>query len=197
MKPGLSSSKIDHSFGHAFLRNGEIYYSPNCSRRVAVPEYHENNPYPFHCQDARYERFLSPTWWTRPYHYLAFVPLRPSFDGLVFGCLREFVPHIISYGDGDKYGLASEKVSQWKDLEDGLLMIAFLLNKHHRTQIRAALKPPLPSFLGFGKAYREHCSARLSIAASRDWFLMWMALISGKMANILSLNEPEEAKDWF
>jgi hypothetical protein len=51
--PRIHNPEIDHSQGHAFLHNGEVFYSPNSSRRIIIP----NRPgpslcYRFHKEDA-------------------------------------------------------------------------------------------------------------------------------------------------
>ena len=96
-----TAKELDHSFGHAFLSaGGDIFYSPNCSRRVDVPSPDDRYHYPFYVKEARFKTFLSPRWWQRPYHYFSFVPLRPLFDGAVFGCLQNFVSDIEPTEDG-------------------------------------------------------------------------------------------------
>ncbi|KDR65530.1 hypothetical protein GALMADRAFT_23072, partial [Galerina marginata CBS 339.88] len=156
---------LDHSSGHAFLSPaGDIFYSPNSSRTVEVPVVPgASEEYLFHLPKLRFDTFLSPRWWTKPYHYLSFVPLRPSFDGL----------------------------------EGALVTIAHLLHVGSRLRARAALNPIPPSLLGFKKSFKSLRAARLRVAASRDWFLMWMTLISSKIADIETRTEVDNCKDWF
>jgi len=182
--------ELDHSFGHAFLSaGGDIFYSPNCSRRVDVPV--PDDGYPFYLKDARFETFLSPRWWQRPYHYLSFVPLRPIFDGAIFGHLRNFVSDIVEVEDG-RFSLSSRKIENWVEIEESLILLAQHLNKAFFTRIIPGLTPIPSSNLGFKKTFSSPRSARLRIAASRDWFLLWMSLISSKIADIESVGE-----DWF
>jgi hypothetical protein len=182
--------ELDHSNGHAFLSaEGDIFYSPNCSRRVEVPALDDG--YPFRAGAAKFERFLSPRWWQKPYHYFSFVPLRPLFDGAVFGCLRDFVSDI-ELVEGGRFALSSQKVIHWEEIEDSLITVARLLNRGFSTRLRPGLTPTPPSFLGFKKSFTSLRAARLNIAASRDWFLMWMTLISCKIAQIET-----GPQDWF
>ena len=181
---------LDHSSGHVFLSaQGDIFYSPNCSRRVEVPVH--DGRYPFYLKDARFDAFLTPRWWSKPYHYFSFVPLRPSFDGIVLDTLRDIVPFIES-AEENKFGLSSRKTNHWLELEDSLLVVAHLLNKGFFTRVRPGLTPIPASLLGFRKTYKSFRAACLGIAASRDWFIMWMALISSKIADIETFRE-----DWF
>ena len=185
-----TAKQLDHSSGHAFLSaEGDIFYSPNCSRLVDVPA--PDDRYPFYVKEARFENFLSPRWWTKPYHYFSFVPLRPSFDGIVFETLRDFVPEIGPV-EGDGFALSSRKIRHWLEIEDSLLVVARLLNKGFFTRVRPGLSPIPPSLLGFKNTFSTLRTARLRIAASRDWFLLWMSLISSKIADIETSRE-----DWF
>ena len=185
-----TAKELDHSSGHAFLSaDGDLFYSPNSSRRVEVPA--PDDRYPFYVKEARFENFLSPRWWNKPYHYFSFVPLRPSFDGIVFDTLRDIVA-CIEPVEGSKFGLSSRKIKHWLDLEESLIVVAHLLNKGFFTRVRPGLTPIPASLLGFKKTFNTFRAASLGIAASRDWFLMWMALISSKIADIETFHD-----DWF
>ncbi|KDR77508.1 hypothetical protein GALMADRAFT_138610 [Galerina marginata CBS 339.88] len=188
---------LDHSSGHAFLSPaGDIFYSPNCSRQVEVPQ--PSHSYLFPARGVKFETFLSPRWWTKPYHFLSFVTLRPSFDGPIFSCLRDIISHIEPLEDDhERYALAPEQIKQWLQVEDSLILISHLLARAYSARVRAALKPIPPSLLGFNKSYHSHRSARLCIAASRDWFLMWMALISSRISDIETMNKADDCGDWF
>ena len=196
--------ELDHSSGHAFLSaGGDIFYSPNCSRRVDVPVPAESDIFPFPNYNVRFEDFLSPRWWRIPYHYFSFIPLRPLFDGLVFGCLRNIVTNIESVGG--RFALSSRKAEHWEEVERSLITVAHFLNQYFFTRVRPALHPTPPSFLGFRKSFSTLRIASLRVAASRDWFLMWMSLISSKIADIETahvdwfsrLVEKEVPQDWL
>ena len=187
-----TAKALNHSSGHAFISpEGDIYYSPNCSRSVDVPA--RDDRYPFYLKEAKFETFLSPRWWQKPYHYFSFVPLRPSFDGIVFEMLREYVVDIEPLVDGE-FGLSSRKMRHWLELEDSLIVLAHLFNKWFFTRVRPGLTPIPASLLGFKKKFNTFRSACLRIAASRDWFIMWMALISSKIADIETYSDDV---DWF
>jgi hypothetical protein len=184
--------ELDHSSGHAFLSaGGDIFYSPNCARKVDVPVPAESDTFPFPNYRIRFETFLSPRWWRVPYHYFSFVPLRPSFDGGVFSCLRNIVTNIESV-EGGRFALSSRKAGHWAEVEGSLITVAHCLNQYFFTRVRPALHPTPPSLLGFQESFPTFRTASLRIAASRDWFLMWMSLISSKIADIETAHE-----DWF
>src|SRR5277367_2128242 len=116
--------------GLAFLHNGTIFYSPNSNRHVAVPDPVDPGRYQFSENNARLDRFQHPQWWTRPYGFLAFVPLIPRFDGTVFGCLRDITAHICPCEHNGKFSLRPEKAAQWRDLEDLLILVTSLLKQN-------------------------------------------------------------------
>ena len=197
-----TAKELDHSSGHAFLSaGGDVFYSPNCSRRVDVPV--PDDRYPFYVKESRFQLFLSPRWWQKPYHYFSFVPLRPRFDGIVFDSLREFVSDIGPVEGG--FGLSPQKVKLWLELEDSLIVLSHLLNKGFFTRVQPGLTPIPASLLGFKTIFRTYRAACLGVAASRDWFLMWMSLISSKICDIETfqgdwfsyLSEKECPQDWL
>ena len=94
----------------SFLHDGVIYYSPNCDRHVIVPPRTDPSQYRFTKDNACLNRFQHPQWWTRPYGFLAFVPLIPRFDGTVFGCLRDITAHICPCEHDGKFSLRPEKL---------------------------------------------------------------------------------------
>ena len=140
--------EIDHSRGHAFLHNGDIYYSPNSSRPISVSMRTSGSRYRFNTKEAYWERFCQPEWWTAAYCFLSFVPLRPSFEGESFGSLRDIVPYIKPDRQGH-FQLDADKAADWIQLQDSLIYVAVLLTK--KQLVLPALNPIPPSFLGFLK----------------------------------------------
>src|SRR5271155_5811595 len=127
--------------GLAFLHNGTIFYSPNSNQHVAVPDPVDSGRYQFSENNARLDRFQHPQWWTRPYGFLAFVPLIPRFDGTVFGCLRDITAHICPCEHDGKFSLRPEKAAQWRDLEDLLILVTSLLKKNTHFLFGPSLSP--------------------------------------------------------
>jgi len=182
--PRIDNREIDHSQGHAFLHNGEVFYSPNSSRRIIIPDRPgPSSRYRFHKKDALWECFHDPQWWTEAY---CFVPLRPSFEGDTFGSLREILSSVIGPDSDGRFYLHEDKAVQWIQLQDWLFYISALLEKTIGTY--PSLKPIPPSFLGFQKRFKSLRSARIQATISRDWFAIWMGLLSFKIAAV---------SDWF
>jgi len=178
------SQQIDLAKGHAFLHNGVIYYSPNSTRPINVPDRPgPSSRYRFRNKDAIWQRFHDPQWWTLEYCFLSFVPLRPSFEGDTFGTLRDILPFVVEGLDG-LFGLETKKITQWRQLEDWLFYVSALLDQTVDTY--PAMKPIPPSFLGFEKRFKSERSARLRATISRDWFIVCMGLLSFKIAAVSS-----------
>jgi hypothetical protein len=185
----MSNSRplIDHSRGHAFIHNGSVFYSPNSSRPIVVPDRPGSSTrYRFHKKDALWERFHEPQWWVEAYCFLSFVPLRPSFDGDTFGSLRSILPHVIGPGSDGRFYVTDDKIAQWTQLQDWLFYISALLDTSPSTY--PALKPMPPSLLGFKDRHKSLRAARTRTTISRDWFVIWMGLLSFKVAAV---------PDWF
>jgi len=169
---------MDSSKGLAFLRDGVIYYSPNCKRHVFVPPRIEDVPYQFGRKNAQLARFQHPRWWTPPYGYLAFLPLIPNFDGAAFGCLRDIVAHICQNVDGN-FVLRPEKAAEWMDLQDLLILVSNRMkNNTYFVHLGPSLAPVAPSYLGFSLPFNTPRAARLQVTIARDWFVVWMAQLS-------------------
>jgi hypothetical protein len=82
--------------------------------------------------------------------------------------------------------LREDKAAEWTQLQDWLFHISALLEQSIDTY--PSLKPIPPSFLGFQKQFMSMRSARIRATISRDWFVIWMGLLSFKIAVI---------SDWF
>ncbi|KAF8814035.1 hypothetical protein BYT27DRAFT_7250444 [Phlegmacium glaucopus] len=136
--------EIDHSKGRAFLQNRIIYYSPNSTRPITVPTRtaEMNSSYRFHHKDALWQGFHDPQWWTLPYCFLGFVPLRPSFEGDTFESLRDIVSFMVGPDCDGQYYLHEDKMALWTELQDRLFYISHLLDT--RLDTYPALKPIPP-----------------------------------------------------
>ena len=201
--PGLALTlftqniSMDTSRCFAFLHDGVIYYSPNCDRHVIVPPRTDPNRYQFAKENARLDRFQHPQWWTRPYGYLAFVPLIPYFDGTIFGCLREIVAHVYPWEYDGKFALRPEKAAEWKDLEDLLLFVVALLKDNKKYLLGPSLNPVAPSCLGYHLPCNTLRAARLRVLTGRDWFVIWMGQLSFLLGHFEGVHHTEPIPQWF
>lgn len=188
---------LDHSRGRAFISDGVIYYSPNCSRSVAVPN--RNTSYPFAVGAASLRRHQNPEWWTDAYGFLSFIPNIPSFEGYAFGHLRDYLNNIeeVDAPWGTGYQLEQSKCSAWRYLEDVLIIILHLLKEKFILRLKPYFLPHSPSRLGFDQVFFSARGARYRIGRARDWFIVWIGLLSFYIACIEGAPNPLQVPDWF
>src|ERR1700689_5018905 len=143
---------FDFSKGRAFVQEGVLYYSPNCSRPVVIPR---NDSLPFG-PGFDMSRFKQPAWWSPQFGWQSFIPLSPSFTSLPFENLC-WMPKIVQQDvmGGRKNGtqavdkqflMSSKDVENWMRIENHLVRASELLG--HKIS-EPASPPPLPSSFGF------------------------------------------------
>jgi hypothetical protein len=80
-------------------------------------------------------------------------------------------------------------------LETRLMQVVSLLEK--KFLVGAALHPIPPSLLGFLAKFKSRRSAHFHITKSRDWFVIWMGLLSFLIAHIEFVEINHAIPDWF
>lgn len=151
----------------------------------------EHNP--FHSGGKPDRRYLVPTlkevqqprWWTPNFGWLAFIPLRPSFDGALFGCLARF-PAQWDEHDG-RYQMPAYERERWRWLEKGLLDISSALNRLYGL---GALSPFLPNARGYTRDHASPAFALKAATGARNCFSYWMGLLSYQFARAKCLEDP-------
>jgi hypothetical protein len=164
---------MDHTHGFAFLYNGNKYYSPNSSRRFAVPQQNcRPRPFKFDPKTNCYAEFASPSWLLPGFCYFSFLPSVPIFSGRIFSCLQDSEIHL-SQLPNKRFCLHRLVLTKWRDLEERILLTTkFLLE---REEPNLVILPPPPSLLGFLETDFSYNVTMEKIKRSRDWFLMWIA----------------------
>jgi hypothetical protein len=118
LAPPTKDFAFDYSKGQAFIYDGYIYYSPNCSRRVVIPP-RDGKP-KFEQPRLSTKMFRQPVRWSTNYGWLSFVPLAPSFVSLPFEPLcwmpRIFETTVEVYRNG-LYRSETRFVMKAEDLE--------------------------------------------------------------------------------
>ncbi|KAF8898285.1 hypothetical protein CPB84DRAFT_1847834 [Gymnopilus junonius] len=171
---------LDHSRGRAFISDGDIYYSPNCSRSVAVPN--RNPSYPFAVGAASLRRHQTPEWWTDAFGFLSFTPSVPSFEGYAFGHLCDYLNNIdeVDAPWGTGYQLQQSKSSAWCYLEDILIVILHILREKFFLRLKPYFLPPPP----------------LS-SVSTKCFLVLVVHAIELAAHAIGEPDPLQVPDWF
>ena len=167
-----------HQDGHAFLHNGDLYYSPNSSRKFSVPQeiYIQNSP--FKPASDHYADYTQTSWLLMGLSYLAFVPSTPIFSGPL-SCLQDS-EFRVSELPNKRFGLSLQSLDQWCKLEKQLLTLITFFQDHDHPKL--VICPPLPSSLGFSESNFSYTVTLEQIRRSRDWFLLWIAVVAFLMA---------------
>lgn len=165
---------------------------------MRVPE--RTNKFPYTTSTASLNEVLDPRWWTRQFGFFGFLPLIPRFEGRTFGPLRDYLPYIVrvSTESGPRYVLEDRKALQWRFTEDVLLAVTYLLRDKFFIRLEPHFMPIPPSALGFSRECITEAGAHHLIARSRDWFVVWMGLLSFFIACIERIQDPpSDIPNWF
>jgi hypothetical protein len=125
--------------------------------------------------------FIDPHWWTPTFGWTAFIPMDPFLWGIPFDALTDVPPP--QYQDGG-YVLPAHVVDRWSRLEDTLLRSTIILAKEYSL---AAIRPFYPWYFSYHKPFKTHRVARKQFRRARDWFFVWMGLLSCMIASGKSL----------
>ena len=181
---------MDKTNGRVQILKGHLFFSPNCSRTVDYPppirdeSGGEPNPFlPSHQSNGRrnyfeldINKYASPRWWTLAFGWISFFPLTPSLCGPIFEKL--FMPrshHHVFDEELDKYFMPSNLLEKWlrvdRDLSDAVYLI------RHRYPIPFVY--PINTFcFGYSKGHKRSGALHMALRRGRDWFVVWMALLS-------------------
>ncbi|EAU83328.2 hypothetical protein CC1G_10769 [Coprinopsis cinerea okayama7 len=186
--------------------NGELYYSPNCSRALDIQEdpylHQDVNPFqptrrreldlptaPSSSNPAqlssgekfkplypRFQDISTPRLWTLAFGWMAFVPLRYSDPGFPFNRLKR-IPHPLSLGsEGDLVYRMPDTFIHSWSRLEAELFGAVTKLKSKFTA--PLVLPFLPWAHGYQKSFRNWRSYDRAVALSRDWFSVWWGALS-------------------
>jgi hypothetical protein len=158
-----------------------MYYSPNCSRSVPLPEFNQavaKEQSLFMLKDPRVAYYHYPLWWTRQYGWISCLPMDPFYNGPIFKRLA-FVPTQLNMHtkDGVETGYALPETLQqsWLRLESSLAFATSLMAKEYSIP---TTRPFSPWALGYTHGRRSHRYTVAQAFRSRDWFTVWIGLMS-------------------
>ena len=174
--PPSPPSVLDRSAGRVTLLNGDLYYSPNCSRNVSLPDPNVDDGKMhtiFHLDSSRLEHFQEPRWWTATFGWVAFMPLHPVFSGFPLDRLVHIPRHLTKTNDG--YYFDVNLAESWFRLEEYINKASVILNVKYQAPL---VRPFSPFACGYRQIHRSHETARFCAELSREWFVVWMGLLS-------------------
>ncbi|KJA21890.1 hypothetical protein HYPSUDRAFT_55211 [Hypholoma sublateritium FD-334 SS-4] len=186
-------TSFDYARGSAFVDNGRLYYSPNCSRPVVIPlrgPFSESTS-PFTRRRLAFSDFLQPVWWSQSWSWLSFVPLQPTYTSFPFEPLTWMPPVVlvqvaISNSSGEQeikemFKMQEDVAFTWLEREQLLVSAANKIRLKHGI---SSTTPPLPSSFGFARAHKSHALAKQMISISRDWFGVLMGWLASIIAEV-------------
>ena len=205
---------MDKSKGHVQLIEGHLFYSPNCDRTIdAIPppcrdEHGEKNiflpstyctrPNFFELDIANYRH---PRWWSLTFGWIVFFPLSPYMYGPLFEVLTIPRDHsFVFHEDSQSYSMPENSMLDWQRLENDLAHAISLIKSRYNL---AFIYPLGPSVFGYCKRHRRPAGLHMAMRKARDWFVVWMALMSyvvyqgqGLILNDQS-SSPLEDMEWY
>lgn len=187
---------MDKSNGRVQILDGRLFFSPNCSRTVALPPpLRERNGLEhniflpsldlsptgrlnyFELDIASY---AIPRWWSLSFGWIAFFPLRPSFSGPIFEKLIMPGPYHSFDEECNGYSMPSGLCNKWLQVNSDLSDAVHIVRCHYHS---AFIYPLQPSGFGFSRTHQRSGALHMSLRKSRDWFVVWMALLSFVIAH--------------
>lgn len=155
--------------------NGDIFYSPNCTRKFTLPVPGEDVNL-FH--DLKHAALpigslQHPRWWTPPTEWLGFVPCLPVlFAGRLLEKLAFIPRRMFSHQGG--FMMPPYLVTEWVELDELLAKITKDLAKKYQLPV---WWPHSPSHSSYHKPHPTQREAQDKAALGRDWFGLWIGLL--------------------
>ena len=181
--------------------NGELVYSPNSARCVEIPDVSTEKGNPFmptprqgrmNYWEFDISQFRKPRWLQRAFVYHAFIPIHPTFNSFLFAPILHATPRFIRLED-KMYILDPREKDAWLLLDNTLYGAARVLK--HKYNV-AMIYPANPWYMGYLRPHAKLSTLRLCLQKSRDWFVVWMGLLSFLIANSESVSL-EKAERWL
>jgi len=189
------------SQGRTLNINGDIFYSPNSTRMVSLPDPADegrNIFYPIP-QNGRFNwwgldiaNFSRPRWFVRAVQYAAFFPMEPIFTDFIFAPLLRATPRYIR-ADGDAYIFDPRERDDWLLLDNCIYQVACILKVHYEAPM---VYPNNPWTFGYLRSHPTFGAVRTCLRKSHDWFVVWMGVISYLVAHaetVASSNDSGES----
>jgi hypothetical protein len=181
---------MDKRNGRVQVLNGRVFFSPNCSRTVVHPppirdeRGSQLNPFlPTIQQNGRRNyfeldiaKYASPRWWTPAFGWISFFPLTPSFCGPIFEKL--FMPrshHHVFDEELGEYSMPLNLSDKWLRVDRDLSDAVYLIRRHYELPF---VYPINTSSFGYTKGHKRSGGLHMALRRGRDWFVVWMALLS-------------------
>jgi hypothetical protein len=210
----MDERHIDKTHGRVQILDGDIFYSPNCSRTlerrpvmnwdncerdIFLPVYERG------CERRRLDvdisSYQAPFPWSTSYGWMSLFPLRPSFDGPVFEQLLIPRPHQFNFDPEERrYSMPQSVSKNWFRIEKQLLNAISLIRSHYHIPL---VFPPSPWSLGYLKSHKTISGLQFCMKKAKDWYILWIGLFSYVIAQANTIRKELQKypglakKDWF
>ncbi len=193
------SRNFDKSNGRAFMKDGDIFYSPNCAREVDVPQplpFGGNPLYPELQRNGRHNlwdldvsMYKQPAWWTIQFGWLAFFQTSDAqLKFRLFSALDSALTHHCLAGESG-YELPPRDMNRWHCIDTQLSRASRLLLDHYGLY---AMLPFEPWQFGYLRSHPRHGSLMVCLEKARRWFHVCTARLSYLVAGC-SCRDPRSA----
>jgi hypothetical protein len=155
--------------------DGVMYYSPNSTMNVAVPEkWSDTHLNAFRRTRVVLRDFQGPLWFDRHYRCAPFIPLTPFFDDLMCAPLRRRLETEEDFEmDGSGlWSVPSKVVQEWLQIEKQTQRLITRLEAYRRPYQRS-IRPP--SDMGLQRKFKTIRHAAFFVRRSKEWFLLLFA----------------------
>lgn len=181
---------IDWQEGSVFIQHGNLFVSPNCRRPVSIPAVRRGNESPFTGDfTMSAEMYKQPVWWNDTYGWMSFVPLSPSYIPTPFAplCWTPRIEKIMEpLTKSTLYQMHSEDLAVWLKVENRITEAAMRIRVAYAIQGNL---PPAPSVFDFMSPSSSLERLSKIIEKARDWFALWMGIISFVIEQIAFHNQ--------
>jgi hypothetical protein len=185
---------MDKTNGRVQILGGRLFFSPNCSRTVALPppardkNNCEHNIFLPSLQPGVRSNYFEldiatyaiPRWWSLIFGWIAFFPLRPSFTGPIFEKLVMPGPYYAFDEERNGYSMPSGLCDKWLQVDNDLSNAVQIICDHYHSIF---IYPLRPLSFGFSRTHPRSGALHMSLRKSKDWFVVWMALLSAVIAH--------------
>ena len=145
----------------------------------------------FKLREVSWESFLKPHWYTMRTGFLSFLTLRPIDTGYLFDWLAG-MPSLYRNSDG-KFAINDERIDAWSRLELNLIWSTANLRDHLQF---FANRPFSVWAFAYNFPAPSYSLMKQRVRLSRDWFQIWIALLSFLIARTLD-NPANTLPEWY
>ncbi len=125
--------------------------------------------------DLDVSKYRQPGWWSCPWGWISFFPHNPDYRQPPFDSLLLNPRRSLRLPDDTGYSMPDIIADSWLTLDRDITTIASLIQVYFDIP---AIRPMNPRAFGFHNRFRHQWMVARVIKKSRDWFSVWVALLS-------------------